>query len=120
MTRGRGRGRGRGWKTSILTVGSSVGARVEAIEVNEQDQAQNEERKFEEGVYVSSKVSRRLSLNSASEKEQAHENSDLVQLESGSKVEGNGTVTKKKYENIEDAESKGGSEEEMSKDYKEP
>ena len=69
---------------------------------------------------MSSKVSRRLSLNSASEKEQAHENSDLVQLESGSKVEDNGTVTKKKDENTKDAESNGGSGEEMSKDNKEP
>ena len=72
-----------------MTVGSSIGARVEAIEVNEQEQAQNEEESFEKRVLVSSKVSRRLSLNSTSEKEEAHENSDLVQLEAGSKVEGN-------------------------------
>ena len=103
-----------------MTVGSSVGARVEVIEVNEQEQAQNEERNFEEGVFVSSKVSRRLCLNSASEKEEAHENSDLMQLEDGSKVEGNGTITKKKDENTKDAESNGGSGEEMSKDNKEP
>ena len=69
---------------------------------------------------MSSKVSRRLSLNSASEKEEDHENSNLVQLEAESKVEGNGTITKKKDGNTEDAESNGGSGEEMSKDYKEP
>ncbi|TMW81375.1 hypothetical protein EJD97_010021 [Solanum chilense] len=100
-----------------MTVGSSVGPRVEAIEVNEQEQAQNEEGNFEERVSVSSKVSRRLSLKSASEKEEVHENSDLVQLEVGSKVESNGTVTKKIDGNTE---SNGGSRNEMSKDYKEP
>ena len=103
-----------------MTVGSSIGARVEAIEVNEQEQAQNEEGNVEEGVYVSSKVSTRLSLNSASEKEEAHENSDLVQLEARSKMEGNETVTKKMHGDTEDAESNGVRGEELNKDYKEP
>ena len=61
-----------------------------------------------------------MSLNSTLEKEEAHENSDLVQLEAGSKVEGNWTITKKMDGNTEDAESNGGSGEEKSKDYKEP
>ena len=41
-------------------------------------------------------------------------------LEAGSKVEGNGTVTKKMDGNTEDAESNGGSGKKMGKDYKEP
>ncbi|TMW82073.1 hypothetical protein EJD97_006894, partial [Solanum chilense] len=103
-----------------VTVGSSVGARVEAIEVNEQEQAQNEEESFEKRLSVSSKVSRRLSLNSTSEKDEVHENSDLEQLDAENKVEGNATVTRKIDGNAEDADSKGGNGREMSKDYKEP
>ena len=69
---------------------------------------------------MSSKIARRLSLNSVLEEEKAYENSDLVQIEAGNKVEGNGTVTKKMDGNTEDAESNGGNGEEISKDYKEP
>ncbi|TMW83456.1 hypothetical protein EJD97_001640 [Solanum chilense] len=113
MARGRGRGQGRGRKTSILTVGSSVGARVEAIELNQQEQAQTKEGSFEDGLSVSTKVSRNLSLNYSLEKEEVHDNSDLDHFEGENKVDGNGTIT-------EDNNSKGGLEGEKSKDYKEP
>ena len=66
-----------------MTVGSSVGARVETLEVNEQQQAQNEEQKSEESAPVSSKIARRLSLNSVLEDEEAYENLDLKQLDLG-------------------------------------
>ena len=79
MARGRGRGRGR--KTSILTVGSLVGARVEANELNQLEQDQTEEGSFEAGLSVSSKVTRNLSLNYSLEKEEVHNNSDLDQSE---------------------------------------
>ena len=69
---------------------------------------------------MSSKVSRRLSLNSTSENEEVHENSDLGNLDVENKAEGNGTVTKKLHENIEDAGSNGGNGKEKSKEYTEP
>ena len=69
---------------------------------------------------MSSKIARRLSLNSVLEEEKAYENSDLVQIEAGNKVEGNGTVTKKMDGNTADDESNGIRGEELSKDYNEP
>ncbi|TMW80221.1 hypothetical protein EJD97_022672, partial [Solanum chilense] len=93
--------------------------RYKALEVNKQQQAQNEEQKYDEGVFVSSKTARRLSLNSVLEKEEACENLDLVQIEDGEKMEGNGTVTKKMDGNSPD-ESNGVRDEDLSKDYKEP
>ena len=86
---------------------------MEAIESNQQEQVQNEEGSFEERISVRSKVSRILSLNYTSEKEELHENSDLEHCDVQNKVEGNGTVT-------EVADSNGGKEGEKSKEYKEP
>ncbi|XP_010314397.2 uncharacterized protein [Solanum lycopersicum] len=113
MARGRGRGRGRGRKTPIMTIGSSVGARVEAIELNQQEQVQNEEDSFEDRLSVSSKVSRNLSLNNSLKKEEVHENSDLERFDGENKVDGNGTV-------IEGVNSNRGKEGKKSKEYKEP
>ena len=65
---------------------------------------------------MSSKIARRLSLNSVLEEEKAYENSDLVQIANENKKESNGTVTNKQDgDNVSD----GIRGEEVSKD-KEP
>ncbi|XP_015072458.1 uncharacterized protein LOC107016532 [Solanum pennellii] len=102
MARGRGRGRGRGRKTTILAVGSSVGARVEANEENQPEQTPNVEVRYEAGHSVISKNTRNLSLNYSQEKEDDLNNSDLDQSEDGSKMEGNETVTGSKGEQVDE------------------
>lgn len=61
--RGRGHGRGRGRKTTILTLGSSVGARVVA-ETKEPQIMDDSDKKIEiTGNPVRSEVARQLKLN---------------------------------------------------------
>ena len=72
MARGRGRGRGRGRKTAILTVGSSVGARVEPFGLHTQEKSQNEEGKFEDGVSVGSTGPKKLNVIDSMEKEEEY------------------------------------------------
>ena len=98
MARGRGRGRGRGRKTAILTVGSSVGARVEANEEIQLEQAPTEEGSYEAGLSVTSTTIRNLNVNYAREEDEDHSSSDLDQSEDENKMVGNETVTDSKGE----------------------
>ena len=100
MARGRGRGRGIGRKTQITNVGSSVGTRVEAIELMEQEQDQKGEESFEDEVARSTKVARRLNLNSLRTNEEVLENSDLEGFDEENKADGNGTVTRNSEEQL--------------------
>ena len=78
MVRGRGRGRGRGRKTPLTIVGSSVGTRVDAIEIGGQEQSKtfnsNEGFVMEKEVLSRVKVSRRLNINSPLDNEESCEN----------------------------------------------
>ncbi|TMX05238.1 hypothetical protein EJD97_000234, partial [Solanum chilense] len=103
----------RGRKMSIMTVGSSVGAQVEALD---QQQAQSEGQNYEDRVTESAEIARRLSLDTVMEEEEAYENSDLMQKAAENKKESNGTVTKKQDGNTVDDESEGIRGEEVSKE----
>ncbi|XP_015072451.1 uncharacterized protein LOC107016517 [Solanum pennellii] len=105
-----------------MNVGSSVGTRVEAIGIREQEQDKKGTESFEEGVARSSKVSRSLSLNSLSANEKVHENSDLESLVGENKFDGNGAVTRKSEEklNSEDGDNNASKGKEQNKESKQP
>ncbi|TMX05720.1 hypothetical protein EJD97_005452 [Solanum chilense] len=106
MARARGRGRGRGQKTPIMNVGSSVGAPVEAIELREQEQVQNGEASFEDEVARSTKVARRLSLNTLSANTEVLENSDLESLDDENKVVNGQTMVQLEGKEVQEEEQK--------------
>ncbi|KAH0781016.1 hypothetical protein KY290_000614 [Solanum tuberosum] len=93
MARGRGRGRGRGREIPLMTIGSSVGSRVEGEEVQMQEQSKslplNERGTIEKGTTSRAEVVRRLSLNTPPTI--AGEPSDL-EYEEEKEAESNGTV----------------------------
>ena len=99
-----------------MTVGSSVGAQVEA---SDQQQAQSIEQNHEDGVSGSVETTRQLSLDTAMEEEVDCENTGLMKIVTENKMEINGTVVTKQYGNITAEESMGTRGEEGSKD-KEP
>uniref|UniRef100_M1CYZ4 Uncharacterized protein n=1 Tax=Solanum tuberosum TaxID=4113 RepID=M1CYZ4_SOLTU len=93
MARGRGKGRGCGRKIPLMTIGSSIGTRVEGEEVQTQEQSKtlplNEGGTIEKGTTSRAEVVRRLSLNTPPST--AGEPSDL-EYEEEKEAESNGTV----------------------------
>ncbi len=99
-----------------MTVGSSVGAQVEA---SAQQQVQSIEQNHEDGLSGSVEIARWLSLDSVMEEEVDCENADLTKIVAENKTESNTIVVTKQYGNIIAEESMGTRGEEGSKD-KEP
>ena len=122
MARGRGRGRGVGRKTPIMNDGSSIGTCVEALGLQEQEQAQKGQASFEAEVARSTKVARRLSLDSLRTNEEVLGNSDLEGFEDERKVDGIGTVTRSLEEKLngENGNRNAGTEQEQKKEANEP
>ncbi|KAH0645442.1 hypothetical protein KY284_033326 [Solanum tuberosum] len=128
MARGRGRGRGRGRKIPLMTIGSSVGTRVEGDEITGQEQSKtptmNEGGVTEMGASSRSEVARRLSLNSPPPTTEIHESSDLENCDDGTRTNGtvpavaeDETLQSNEAEGINGDQSKG---KERNEEYQEP
>ncbi|KAH0717232.1 hypothetical protein KY285_013263 [Solanum tuberosum] len=111
MARGRGIGRGRGRKIPLMTIGSSVGTRVEGDELQMQDQSKtlplNEEGAIEKETLSSAEVVRRLSLNTPPTKADIRELSDL-DYDEEKEAESNGTVKVDAENFVDTARTTGG------------
>ncbi|KAG5610165.1 hypothetical protein H5410_021446 [Solanum commersonii] len=95
MARGRGRGWGRGWKIPLMTIGSSVGTRVEGEKTKSQEQSKtipiNEGGMIEKVTTTRSEVARRLSLNTPPPIAELQGNSD-ENFDDGKGINSNETV----------------------------
>uniref|UniRef100_M1B957 Endonuclease/exonuclease/phosphatase n=1 Tax=Solanum tuberosum TaxID=4113 RepID=M1B957_SOLTU len=111
MARGRGIGRGRGRKIPLMTIGSSVGTRVEGDELQMQDQSKtlplNEGGAIEKETISSAEVVRRLSLNTPPTKADIRELSDL-DYDEEKEAESNGTVKVDAENFVDTARTTGG------------
>ena len=101
--------------------GSSIGTCVEALGLQEQEQVQQGESSCEAEVARSTKVARRLSLDSLRTNEEVLGNSDLEGFEDESKADGNVTITRSSEEKLngENGNRNVGTEQEKKKEANE-